>query len=719
MWLFRALRAQFPYVKTDVAYIHTDEAREWEGDQFNQFIQDNGITLETSSPYAHEQNGLAERANRTVIDTLRSLLIQSKLPEKLWPILLDLAIQHVNLSPHPMGNKGHEATPFQDLYKRPSPLYSKLRPCGTLTWVTYGIKPQNKLSPRAQPMAYVGHQGSHKYLLWDGRTIRKARDVSFSDELWADYMQDLQQQSINTVTQAPTASPQSEELEPATYQAAVSSPQAELWQQAMKQEMEAQTELGTWIEVPKREAQGYRILSGKWVYKIKEDGRFKARWVVRGFNQDLDPFELTRAAVVQGTTTKILLQLAATYGWQVRTADVKNAFLNGNHTGKPVYLQMPVGFGKPGTICKLEKSLYGLKTAPLQWYNELRNKLEYLDFKPSRHDECLFIRTDEQGNQIYVTVHVDDLAIYNDIDNEVTSQLGWFFKLNPTDSTKYLGLRIRRRDNGFHISQSNYTREILNEFKDLVRSSRIPIQQRAEPQAKGVTATNDQAARYRRLVGKLMYLSYNSRPDITFAVIHASSFAHNPSPTAWEALRDILGYLDRTSDYGINVVAREGNTGILQLEQYSDASFATGSKGKSISGRITTLNGTPIAWQSHQQTSVATSTAHSEFIAAFEAAQQVIPLHDILQEVAPAKTTAPPPKLMVDNQATITIANQGVLTRQNRYFLVKYYWLHEQINDGKVIPYWVNTNEQLADTLTKPAAVGKLQDFIKATGIGN
>ena len=132
----------------------------------------------------------------------------------------------------------------------------------------------------------------------------------------------------------------------------------------MQEEIKALQRNETWAIIPKAQAKGH-ILSGKWVYKIKEDGKFKSRWVIRGFEQKLDIWESTRAAVVQATTTRILLSLAAQYGWKIRTADVKNAFLNAEHKGKPIYMQLPTGHGKSGFVCKLQKSLYGLKTAAI------------------------------------------------------------------------------------------------------------------------------------------------------------------------------------------------------------------------------------------------------------------------------------------------------------------------------------------------------------------
>jgi transposase InsO family protein len=127
------LRAKHPAFQPDIAYIHSDDASEWQSGEFQSFLQEQGITLETTAPYTPAQNGLAERANRTVIEVLRSLLIQLKLPHTLWPTLLNLAILHINISPKPdHAQAGHQPTPYQELYGRPSPLYARLNPCGAL-----------------------------------------------------------------------------------------------------------------------------------------------------------------------------------------------------------------------------------------------------------------------------------------------------------------------------------------------------------------------------------------------------------------------------------------------------------------------------------------------------------------------------------------------------------------------------------------------------------
>lgn len=333
-----------------------------------------------------------------------------------------------------------------------------------------------------------------------------------------------------------------------------------------------------------------------------------------------------------------------------------------------------------------------------------------MGFKVSKHDECLFIR-----DRTYVTVHVDDLGIYNDENDEVIKQLSQFFTLNPTNQERYLGMEITRtKPHAIRISQTTYTQSILDEFSNIIRTSNTPISMRAKTHTG--KATPDEITLFQRIIGKLMYLACNTRPDITYAVIHASSFAQNPSPSAWEAIRDTLGYLSHTAQYGITLQGDKDAS--LQLTQYSDASFVTGSQGRSVSSRITLLNGSPILWQSHQQTSVATSTMHSEYIAAYEAAIQAIPIHQLLREITP-HARVETPKICIDNTAALTASDNGILTRQNRHFLVKYYWLHEQVSQGAITPEWVTSDQQLADILTKPPTKDKLQYFVQTARLGN
>jgi hypothetical protein len=257
----------------------------------------------------------------------------------------------------------------------------------------------------------------------------------------------------------------------------MASPQSKQWLLSMKEEHTALEEQGTWTEVPKTTVpKGIKILTGKWVYDIKPNGRYKSRWVIRGFQQQLDPWETTRSAVVRGTTLRIFLHIAVISNWDIYFVDIKNAFLHGTHSGRPIYLQQPTGFRKKDIVCLLNKSLYGLKTAAITWYLDLVDKLRSIGFRTSKHDECLFLH-----GSTAILVHVDDLAVFNDPDHTVKKDLHAFFNLSVPSQDRYLGLEIQRQlDGSVKLSQQTYTEEILQEYKDLIRQSSTPISKRAQ-----------------------------------------------------------------------------------------------------------------------------------------------------------------------------------------------------------------------------------------------
>ena len=138
----------------------------------------------------------------------------------------------------------------------------------------------------------------------------------------------------------------------------------------MNMEMEALEKNKTWelVKLP----EGKKLVGCKWVYtvKYKADGsieRYKARLVAKGYTQTygIDYLE-TFAPVAKMNTVRLLLSLAANYGWDLQQFDVKNAFLHGE-LDEEIYMEVPPGFEKKlaaRTVCKLKKALYGLKQSP-------------------------------------------------------------------------------------------------------------------------------------------------------------------------------------------------------------------------------------------------------------------------------------------------------------------------------------------------------------------
>ena len=235
--------------------------------------------------------------------------------------------------------------------------------------------------------------------------------------------------------------------------------------------------------------------------------------------------------VAKLTTVRTLLAVAAVKKWDLHQLDVNKAFLHGQ-LDEEVYMSLPPGFVKQGEskVCKLHKSIYGLKQASRQWFAKFSSALLEFGFIQSKVDYILFTRTLE-GSFIALLVYVDDIIVASDNSAEVSKFIKLLndrFKLKDLGQLKYfLGLEIARSELGISVCQRKYALKVLEDTGMLASK---PVQFPMEPNVKFSEDSGqilDDPTAYRRLVGRLLYLTI-SRPNISFALQILSQFMGKP-----------------------------------------------------------------------------------------------------------------------------------------------------------------------------------------------
>lgn len=278
--------------------------------------------------------------------------------------------------------------------------------------------------------------------------------------------------------------------------------------------------------------------------------------------------------VAKFTTVRVLIALATTFKWDLHHIDINNAFLHG-HLEEEIYMKPPKGYSKTkqGEVCRLRKSLYGLKQASRAWNIQLKGFLKNLGYNQAYNEYSLFCKR-EGNNFTMLLAYVDDLLITGNNKEEIARVkvlLNKQFTIKDLGEARYfLGIEIARSEKGTILHQRKFISDIL-ETTGMTNCKPAPF-----PLSKGLQLSIDTGELledpepYRRLIGKLLYLNL-TRPDLSYSIHQLSQFMQTPRKPHFEAALYIVRYLKGTINWGLYY----SNNAQFSLTSYCDADWET------------------------------------------------------------------------------------------------------------------------------------------------
>jgi hypothetical protein len=314
----------------------------------------------------------------------------------------------------------------------------------------------------------------------------------------------------------------------------------------------------------------------------------------------------------------------------------------------------------------------------------------------------------EGDDIVLLALYVDDIVIAGsnlELVESIKQQFSKKFEMKDLGELKhYLGMQIERDGiASLKIHQADYARKVIKKYRKYLKDGRykakIPMAREIKL-SKDEEMTEDQldyvrAFPYQEIIGSLMYLAVNTRPDIAYAVNTCARFSSKPNYTACRSVLRILAYVSKTYNVGITYYGTE-----MDFHGFSDADWGGNrDNARSTTGFLTFMAGGPITWQSKLQTTVATSSMEAEYMALYAVIQDICWLRGLMSEIGFELNE--PTQVLVDSQSAIDLAHNPVHHQRSKHINIKFHWLRDKIKLHVVSLKHVPTLEQLADMLTK------------------
>ncbi|KAK0585008.1 hypothetical protein LWI29_022138 [Acer saccharum] len=737
--------------------LHSDNGGEYEDSEFKRFCYLSGIKLSRTVPGTPQQNGIAERMNRTLTERARSMRLHSGLPKQFWAEAVNTAAYLINRGP----SKPLDLAIPEEIWTGKEVKLSHLKVFGCVSYVHIGDHARNKLDAKSVKCTLVGYgEDEFGYKLWDdqNRKMIRSRDVVFNEKVMykdrntqvseleePEYFgpndvsenrvlepvnqndeeqgvplqvtdpipyRDVQATQAESAVRRSTRTPipnrkylqymlLTDAGEPECYDEAYQGKDASKWELAMKDEMKSLISNQTW-ELAKL-PEGKKALQNKWVFRIKEehDGskRCKARLVVKGFQQieGIDYSEIF-SLVVKLTTIRLVLSIVAAKGLYLEQLDVKTAFLHGD-LEEEIYMQQPEGFaedGKEELVCRLTKSLYGLKQAPRQWYKKFDGFMQGNGYLRCNADHCCYFKK-VKSSFIILLLYVDDMLVAGaDLEeiNNLKKQLSSEFEMKDLGAAKQiLGMRISRNEQEGTLKLSQA--EYVR--KVLQRFSMGDAKSVRTPLASHFRLSKEQSPKT------------EEEKDFMAKVPYASAIG---------SLMYAMTCTRPDISHAVGVVSRYmSNPGKLHWEavkwilRYLRGRWIIGEVPPDMCSQWLVP---AISWMSQLQKIVTISTTEAEYVAVTESSKELIWLQGLLAELGFDQVMN---VLHSDSQSAIHLAKNSAFHSRTKHIDLRYHFIRSLIEEGVLKLVKIAGSKNPADMLTKPVTTEKLELCAASVGL--
>jgi len=525
---------------------------------------------------------------------------------------------------------------------------------------------------------------------------------------------------------------------PKTLREALSGRDAERWRASIAQEIMNFLRRKAWRKVPMSQVrnEGRIPISSKPVFKIKDeqDGskRYKTRIVTRGFLM-IPGVDYTESfsPVTTETGVRTVIGVSLHYinedlrnkvktedQWILEVYDVEAAFLNAK-PGSKMYIKIPDEMVELGFVTReeqeefailLDQNMYGNVDAALRFFEKYSDILtRSLGFTQSKTDPCIFFKHDEDGNLVIaISTHVDDSLIggrrsklelfyQSFIEHLKIERLGklkkhlgvwWEWKEDPSTNEIYL-----------RASMPKMVQEIKEAYADATGKSAKPAKTPAFPGTCLKRATDSEeeikTTEYRSIVGKLMYYMTKVAPEISNAVRELAGQMIKPNQEHWKVVERAVGYVLSEPHQGL--ILRKPKD--LKPYVYADADYAKNEEDRrSISGRISTLGGMLVGWNSKKQQTVSLSSCESEYISYGEACQEAVFMNQLLGELLGKEVNA---VVYGDNQGALFLVKNQQVSQRTKHIDIRNHFVRELQRKKQVMGLYVRSEKNIADGATK------------------